>query len=311
MATLATREETSSDPDRERRLGLAYGFAAYGSWGVFPIYLKAVASASVFEILSHRVVWALAMLLVVIGVRGEMRAVGAALRHRRALLVLGASTVLIGINWLVYIFSVTHARMLEASLGYYVNPLVSVLLGVVILGERLEPLVKAAVAVAAAGVLWLTFHLGQLPWISLVLALSFALYGLLRKIAPVGALVGLTVETLLLVPFAGAYLLRTVTSGRAAFLAGSPRMDALLLLAGPLTAIPLLCFAAAARRLPLSTIGFMQYLSPTIQFLLAVAVYAEPFDRARGGAFACIWAAVALFAFHSIRRGAPEPAVDA
>jgi chloramphenicol-sensitive protein RarD len=301
----------AGDPRPERRLGLIYGLAAYGAWGVFPIYLKAVRAVPVVEVLCHRVVWALAVLLVVTGVRRELREVAAALRDRRALLVLSGSTVAIAINWLVYIYSVTHDRMLESSLGYYINPLVTVLLGIVLLGERLTPLMKAAVVSAAAGVAWLAIDLGQLPWISLVLALSFASYGLLRKIAPVGALIGLTVETLLLAPLAAAYLGWAVTQGHSGFLSGGPGMRALLLLAGPVTVVPLLCFAAAARRLPLSTIGFLQYLSPTLQFLLAVAVYGEPFGRGRAGAFACIWVAVALFAFDSIRRHAPEPIVDA
>jgi len=299
------------DPRRERRLGLGYGLAAYGAWGVFPIYLKAVKTVPVVEVLCHRVVWALAVLVVVIAVRGEMRAVTAALRDRRALLVLSASTVLIAVNWLVYIFSVSHSRILESSLGYYINPLVSVLFGIVLLGERLEPLMKAAVVAAAAGVAWMAIDLGQLPWISLVLAFSFGLYGLLRKIAPVGPLIGLTVETILLAPLCSGYLAWSVTHGRSGFLSSGPWIRTLLLLAGPVTAVPLLCFAAAARRLPLSTMGFLQYVSPTLQFLLAVAVYAEPFDRGRAGAFACIWAAVALFAVDSARRRVPEPAVDA
>jgi chloramphenicol-sensitive protein RarD len=299
------------DPRRERRLGLVYGLAAYGAWGVFPIYLKAVKTVPVIEVLCHRVVWALVVLLVVTAVRGEMRAVTAALRDRRALLVLSASTVLIAINWLVYIFSVSHSRILESSLGYYINPLVSVLLGIVLLGERLAPLVKAAVVAAAAGVVWLAVDLGGLPWISLVLGFSFGLYGLLRKIAPVGALIGLTVETLLLAPFCLAYLAWAVAHGHSGFVSGSPGLRTLLVLAGPVTAVPLLCFAGAARRLPLSTMGFLQYVSPTLQFLLAVAVYGEPFSRGRAGAFACIWVAVVLFAFDSVRRRAPEPAVDA
>jgi len=300
-----------SDPGRERRAGLAYGLAAYGAWGVFPIYLKAVRTVPILEVLCHRVVWALAILLVLTGVRGELRAVADALRHRRALLVLSGSTVFIALNWLVYIYSVTHDRILESSLGYYINPLISVLLGVVLLRERLEPLMKAAALLAAAGVVWLAIGLGQLPWISLVLAFSFGLYGLLRKIAPVGALTGLTVETLLLAPLAAGYLVWAEARGRATFLSGRWGIDVLLLLAGPVTAIPLLCFAAAARRLPLSTIGFMQYISPTLQFLLAVTVYGEPFDHARAGAFACIWVAVALFAYDSVRRRAPRPVVDA
>ena len=300
-----------SDPGRERRAGLAYGLAAYGAWGVFPIYLKAVRTVPVLEVLCHRVVWALVILLVLTGVRGELRAVADALRHRRALLVLSGSTMFIALNWLVYIYSVTHDRILESSLGYYINPLISVLLGVVLLRERLEPLMKAAALLAAAGVVWLAIGLGQLPWISLVLAFSFGLYGLLRKIAPVGALIGLTVETLLLAPLAAGYLVWAEARGRATFLSGRWGIDVLLLLAGPVTAIPLLCFAAAARRLPLSTIGFLQYVAPTLQFLLAVTVYAEAFDRARAGAFACIWVAVALFAFDSVRRRTPEPVVDA
>ena len=185
------------DARREHRRGLVYGLAAYGAWGVFPIYLKAVRAVPVLEVLCHRVVWALVVLAVVTAVRGEVGAIADTLRHRRALLVLSGSTVLIAINWLVYIFSVTYSRILESSLGYYINPLVSVLLGIVLLGERLTPLMKAAVVAAAAGVTWLAIDLGQLPWISLVLAFSFGLYGLLRKIAPVGALIGLTVETLL------------------------------------------------------------------------------------------------------------------
>ena len=299
------------DPRRERRLGLAYGLAAYGAWGVFPIYLKAVKTVPVVEVLCHRVVWALAVLAVVTSVRGETRAVFAALRHRRALLVLGGSTVLIAINWLVYIYSVTYARILESSLGYYINPLVSVVFGIVLLGERLTPLMKAAVVTAAAGVTWMAIDLGQLPWISLVLAFSFGLYGLLRKIAPVGPLIGLTVETILLAPLCAGYLVWSIMHDRSGFVSGGPWIRTLLLLAGPITAVPLLCFAAAARRLPLTTMGFLQYVSPTLQFLIAVAVYHEPFSRGRAAAFGCIWLAVALFAFDSVRRRAPEPAVDA
>jgi chloramphenicol-sensitive protein RarD len=296
---------------RDRALGLAYGLAAYGSWGFFPIYLKAVAQAPVVEVLCHRVVWALLLLAVLAWHQGRLGEIAAALRSRRALAVLGGSTALIAVNWLVYIFSVVQNRMLESSLGYYIIPLVNVVLGVWLLRERLAPLVRVSVGLAAAGVLWLAVHLGQPPWISLTLAFSFAFYGLLRKVAPVGALIGLAVETLLLLPFAAGYLAWALATGRAAFLGAGPALDLLLVLAGPATALPLLCFAAAARRLPLSTLGFLQYLSPTLQFLLAVLVYGEPFRRAQVGAFVVIWTALALFAYHSARAHEAEPVVEA
>lgn len=303
-------ENSADQTRREHRSGLAFGFSAYLFWGFFPIYLKAVAQAPVLEVLAHRVVWAFLFLLVLCSFTGQFSSVGTALRNRRAVAVLAGSTLLIAINWGVYIFSVMSGRMLESSLGYYINPLVNVLLGVAILGERLETPVRFATALAALGVLSMAVSLGGLPWISATLALSFGLYGLLRKVAPVGALSGLLIETLLLLPFTGGFLFWLAANGRGAFLNTSRTLDGLLLLSGPATAVPLLCFAAAARRLPLSTLGFLQYLSPTIQFLLAVFVYHEPFDAARLGAFALIWAALGVFAVHTARRGRAEPVVD-
>ena len=263
--------------------------------------------ASVAELLCHRVVWALLMLAALVWHQGQLQEARDVLRSGHALKVLAGSTVLIAINWGVYIFSVLNNRVLESSLGYYINPLVNVLLGVALLRERLQPPVWLAVAIASGGVLWLALQMGRPPWISLMLAFAFALYGLLRKIAPVGALIGLTVETLLLLPLAAGYLVWKIARGESAFLSGRPWLDLLLLLAGPTTAIPLLCFAAAARRLPLSTLGFLQYVSPTLQFLLAVFAYGEAFDRARAGAFACIWTALAIFAYHSARHGIARP----
>lgn len=295
---------------RTSTAGIAYGVAAYGLWGFMPIYLKAVREAPVLEVLSHRIVWALVLLLLLAWRRGELAELRALLRPGRTLAILAASTAAIAVNWLIYIFAVANGRLLEASLGYYINPLVNVLLGVVVLGERLERAVQVAVILASAGVLWLAAGAGRPPWISLALAVSFGLYGLFRKLAPVRPVVGLAAETGLLLPLAGGYLAWSVASGRAAFLAGPPSLDLLLLLAGPVTALPLLCFAAAARRLSLTTLGFLQYLSPTVQFLLAVAAYHEPFDRARAVTFGFIWAALAVFALHSLRRGAPEPVTD-
>ena len=190
------------------------------------------------------------------------------------------------------------------------TPLVSVMLGVFVLGERLERTVQVAVGVAAAGVLWLALRSGHVPWIALTLAVSFGLYGLMRKLAPVGAVAGLTIETGILLAPALSYLAWLEWSGQAAFRAGRPVLDLLLLLAGPVTAIPLLLFSGAARRLPLSTLGFLQYLSPTLQLLIAVMVYGERFDVARMVAFGLIWTALGIFAVHSIRRGAPEPVTD-
>jgi chloramphenicol-sensitive protein RarD len=266
-----------------------------------PVYIKVVRAAPVIEVLCHRITWALVLLLLLSWWQRQLGPVRDALRSRRTLAVLATSTLCIAVNWIVYIWAVFNGRVMEASLGYYINPLVNVLFGVFILGERLERPVKIAVAIAAAGVLWLAVHLGQFPWIPLTLATSFGLYGLMRKLAPLGALAGLTIETALLLPLTGGYLAWAVASGRAAFLAGDPSLDARLLLAGPVTAVPLLCFAAAARRLPLSTLGFLQYLSPTLQFLLAVFAYGESFDRTRAVAFVFIWTAVAVFAAHSAR----------
>jgi len=297
---------------RQHLLGIAYGVAAYGLWGFMPLYIKAVSAAPVLEVLSHRIVWALTFLLALLSWRrGGLRGIGVLLRPGRTLAFLAGSTVAIAANWLLYIFAVVQGRVSEASLGYYILPLVNVLLGVVVLGERLENPVKAAVAIAGAGVLWLTYGVGRPPWIALGLAASFGLYGLMRKLAPVGAVAGLAVETTLLLPLAGGYLAWAVTAGRSAFLAGRPGLDVLLVLAGVVTAVPLLFFAGAARRLPLTSLGILQYLSPTLQFLLAVLVYGEPFDRARTAAFGLIWTALAVFAVHSLRRGTPEPVTDA
>jgi len=294
----------------ERTTGLLYGVAAYGLWGLMPLYIKAVSAAPALEVLAHRVVWAFLLLLLFCAQQGQLGALRGALRHRRTFVAMVASAALIGVNWLVYIWAVMNGRVLESSLGYYVNPLVNVLLGVLVLRERLERPVRVAVAFAAAGVLWMGVQAGHPPWIALTLAAAFGLYGLMRKIAPVGSLVGLTVETALMLPAALGLLAWRVATERAAFLAGRPGLDVLLVLAGPVTAIPLLLFAGAARRLPLTTLGFLQYLSPTLQFLLAVLVYGEPFGRANAVAFALIWTALAIFAAHSARRGQPEPVTD-
>jgi chloramphenicol-sensitive protein RarD len=293
------------------RRGLLYGLAAYGSWGFMPVYIKAVQAAPVLEVLSHRIVWAFLLLLLIAWRRGDLPELRAAVRSPRTLGVLAASTTAIAVNWLVYIWAVTSAHVLDSSLGYFINPLVNVLFGVLLLRERLDRTVRVAFAIAAVGVSWLAIRGGHVPWIALALATSFGSYGLLRKLAPVGALVGLTIETALLTPLAGGYLAWAAATGRAAIFSGSPALDALLLLAGPVTAIPLLFFAGAARRLPLSTLGFLQYLSPTLQFLLAVLAYREPLDGPRLVAFALIWTALAIFAVHTGRASRRPAALRA
>jgi chloramphenicol-sensitive protein RarD len=289
-----------------RELGLLAGAAAYGSWGLFPIYFKALGSVSAPEILAHRVAWAQLFLVFVIQRQGKAGDVWRALRAARSLRILALSAVAIAVNWLVYIYSVVSGRILDSSLGYFINPLVNVLLGVAVLRERLHPVVVLAMSVAAAGVALMTLQAGQLPWIALTLAVSFGCYGMLRKLAPVGALEALAVETLLLLPLAGGYLAWCEARGTLAFLHGGSWRDLLLVMSGPLTAVPLLLFGMAARRLPLSTLGFLQYLSPTLQFLIGVFLYGEPFAASRAVAFVLIWIGLAIFAAHSLGRPAAQ-----
>jgi chloramphenicol-sensitive protein RarD len=293
-----------------RELGLLAGAAAYGSWGLFPIYFKALSSVPAPEILAHRVAWAQLFLVFVIGRQGKAGSMWKALRTGRSVRVLALSALAIAVNWLVYIYSVVSGRILDSSLGYFINPLVNVLLGVLVLRESLAPIVVLAMSIAASGVALMTLQAGQLPWIALTLAVSFGCYGMLRKLAPVGAVEALGVETLLLLPLACGYLAWCQRHGTLAFLHGGSRRDWLLVLSGPLTAIPLLFFGMAARRLPLSTLGFLQYLSPTLQFLLGVFVYGEPFAPRRAIAFVLIWIGLAIFALHSLRRPTPPVMVE-
>jgi chloramphenicol-sensitive protein RarD len=282
-------------PQRSPRSGLAWGLAAYGSWGLFPIYFKAVAAVPALEVLAHRVVWSVVVLAIVLTVQRRWREVAAVIADPRTLAVLGVTSLLIGGNWYLFIWAVTTGHMLQASLGYFINPLVNVFLGVVFLGERMSRTGVAAVATAGLGVGWLTARGGAVPWVALVLAFSFAFYALIRKTARVKPVPGLAVETALLAPVAVIFLAATASSGGLYFGTGSWRLDLLLAAAGLITALPLVWFNMAAQSLPLSTLGFLQYLSPTGQFLLAVLVYGEPLTRDRLVAFACIWAALGIF----------------
>jgi chloramphenicol-sensitive protein RarD len=287
------------------RKGLGLGIAAYGLWGVLPIYFKALRAVPSVDIVAHRIVWSVPILALLLSVAGAWKEAGAALRNRRAMLFLSVTALLIGGNWLLYVYAVNSGHILAGSLGYYLNPLANVLLGRIVLKERLSALQWAAVALAAAGIAALAAGALSQLWISLALCLSFASYGLLRKIAPVDAVAGLAIETTLLAPFAAAWLVWSFSSGQPTF--GNSSNDVMLIaIAGVVTTVPLLLFTAAARRLPYSTLGMLQFLAPTLQFLIAVLLYGEPFTTAHGIAFGAIWAALALYVTAIVRhaRGA-------
>lgn len=295
---------------RNRSIGLALGLAAFLSWGLFPLYFRAVEAVEVLELLAHRIVWSAVFLAPLVIYAKGYGPIRDALRQRRTVLLLTGSTILITLNWLIFIIAIVTERLLEASLGYYLNPLVSVLLGMVFLGERLGRLRWIGIAVAAVGVVNLAAQNDGFPWISLGLALCFGFYGLLRKQMALGARDGLFLETLLLFLPALLYLIWVQIQGQSLFLSGySLRLDLLLLAAGAVTALPLMWFAGAARRLELGTVGVMQYITPSLQFLLAVLAFGEAFTTAHAITFACIWLGVGLFTTGSLLDGRrPAPA---
>ena len=283
------------------RIGLACGLTAYAVWGILPVYFKALAGVSPFLIVAHRIVWSLVALAVLVTVMRSWPAVRTALRDRKALVMLTVSAALIAVNWLLYVYAINSGHILAGSLGYYLNPLANILLGRFFLGESLTRRQWTAVAIAAAGVAVLAAGAMQTLWISLTLCFSFATYGLLRKKVAVDSVSGLTIETMMLVPFALAYLAFEAYAGKAAF--GASDSHALLLLgAGIVSTVPLLLFTEAARRLPYATVGMLQFIAPTVQFLLAVLAYGEAVTTAHAIAFAAIWSAVALYMSAMIGR---------
>lgn len=284
------------------KIGVVYGVAAYLWWGLVPIYFKQVAHVDALEVLAHRVVWSVLLLCVLMRVYGRWGVAAKAIRSSRTMATLVATTILIAINWYIFIWAVANNQILQASLGYFINPLVNVLLGFFILRERLRAWQWVSVALATAGVSYLTIDYGSLPVVALALAGSFGLYGLLRKIVRVDALIGLTVETTLLLPLAIGYLAYLVANGRCTFGTTSRTTDVLLGLCGVVTAVPLLWFTNAARRLRLATLGFLQYIAPTLQFLLAVALYREKFTRVHMVAFGTIWAALAIYSADAVTQ---------
>ncbi len=278
------------------REGLVYGLAAYGLWGLVPLYFCLLVEVSPWEILAHRVLWSALLLAAIVTVMRRWDAVLRCLRTRALLLPLTLSAVLVGVNWLVYIYSVTQQRIMHASLGYYVTPLVSVLIGMVAFRERLRPGQWVALTVAAGAVIWMTMSLGELPWIALTLAISFGVYGAIRKNVPVDGLIGLTVESFVLVPAGAVYFAWAQSAGLLEVTIDRRQLLLLLALSGAVTAAPLLCFGQAARRLPLSILGFLQYIAPTLQLVIAIVILGETAQAP----FALIWVALAIFSVESL-----------
>jgi chloramphenicol-sensitive protein RarD len=291
-----------------------YALLAYTSWGITPVYWKALAAVSPYELLLHRVVWTLLFVAVLLTVARRWSDVQHALRRRRQLAALAGSACLLVGNWGVFIWAVQNGHILATSLGYYLNPLVNVGIGMLVLRERLSPLQLVAVALAAAGVAYLAVASGTLPWISLVLAFSFASYGLIRKTVGVGSLAGLTVEMAWLAPIAAAAIAWREATGVGVLGRGAELgawVPPLVLAAGPITALPLIWFTSAARRLRFATVGLFQYIAPSLTLVLATVVYGEPFTRVHAVAFACIWTALVLYSVESVRTlralTGPEP----
>ena len=281
-------------------LGVIYAGAAFLIWGLAAVYWKELRSVPPLEIIAHRVAWSFLFLLPMIILQREWADFIGILKNPRMVLILFLSAILVGANWLLYVWAVNNDHLLQASLGYYINPLVNVVLGMVFLKERLRPPQVIAVLLATTGVLYLTVQYGQFPWIAISLAMSFGLYGLIRKVAPASSLVGLTVETLLLSLPAIGYLIYLDIQGTGSVFRVSLNLDLLLIGCAPLTAVPLLFFTAGAKRLYLSTLGLMQYIGPSGMFLLAVFYYNEPFSTAQVWTFVMIWTALAVYSTDSV-----------
>jgi chloramphenicol-sensitive protein RarD len=295
------RPERDASAARENRRGLIAGVAAFGTWGLIPVYWKVFTSLSAAEILAHRFVWTTLFLVVLLTWQQRWTEVHDATRSRRALLFCFASGLAISVNWLVFIWAVNVGRVIETSLGYFMTPLVNVLFGATFLRERLTRWQFLSVLLALCGVLNLTFGYGRFPWLALTLCLSFGLYGLLRKQSGVRPIPGLFLETTLLTPIAAGYLVYLERRGGAA-LSGSWTMAGLLVTTGVVTGLPLVWFGHAARHLRLTTLGFLQYLAPSCSFFLGVFLYHEPFTRAHLITFTFIWVALAIFTVEAVWR---------
>ena len=276
--------------------GLVPTAVAFAIWGLFPLYFHALRQVSPIQVIAHRILWSCLFVLAWLIVRGELPTLRATLANRSLVWRLALSATLITVNWLVYVWGVMNGHVVETSLGYFIGPLVNVLLGVVFLSERLTPAQWSAVALAACGVAYLTVTAGRLPWIALTLAFSFATYGLIRKVVKVESLPGLATETLVLAPIAASYLLWCESAGTGVLGHTGPAIDTLLIGTGPITAVTLFLYAYGTRLLPYSTVGVLQYIAPTLQFACGVFVLHEPFELNRAVGFAVIWTALLIYA---------------
>jgi chloramphenicol-sensitive protein RarD len=282
--------------------GVLFAASAFLLWGLFPLYFKTLGALPPLELLAHRVVWSLVFVAIVLAARRQWAWLAALRKQPRVIALFSVSAALLAVNWCIYIWSVHNDRVVDASLGYFINPLVNVLLGLALLKERLRPGQWLAVLTAALGVAWLTWHSGQFPWIAISLALTFGFYGLIRKTGALGPLEGLALESMVLAPVGLVWLLWLSWSGSMVFAVSSPGIQLLTAASGPITAIPLLLFAAGARRIPLSVLGLLQYIGPSMQLVLGVLLYHEPFGQERLIGFAFIWLALAIYSAEGALR---------
>ncbi|PAW08187.1 protein RarD [Vibrio sp. V1B] len=292
---------TPEEQQRSRQ-GVLLAVGAYTMWGIAPIYFKSIAEVSPLEILSHRVFWSFFLLAALLHFGRQWRSVRDIIKNKTKMMYLISTAILVGANWLIFIWAVTSNHMLDASLGYYINPLINVLLGMVFLGERLRKLQWFAVVLAACGVLVQLIVFGSVPVVAIALAMSFGFYGLLRKKVSVEAQTGLFIETLVMLPAASIYLFFIASTPTSNMFENPWQLNTLLIAAGVITTLPLLCFTGAATRLKLSTLGFFQYIGPSLMFLLAVLIYGEPFTSDKAITFAFIWGALVVFSFDGLRN---------
>ena len=292
---------TPEEQQRSRQ-GVLLAIGAYTMWGIAPIYFKSIAEVSPLEILSHRVFWSFFLLAALLHFGRQWRSVRDIIKNKTKMMYLVSTAILVGANWLIFIWAVTSNHMLDASLGYYINPLINVLLGMVFLGERLRKLQWFAVALAACGVLVQLIVFGSVPVVAIALAMSFGFYGLLRKKVSVEAQTGLFIETLVMLPAASIFLFFIASTPTSNMFENPWQLNTLLIAAGVITTLPLLCFTGAATRLKLSTLGFFQYIGPSLMLLLAVLIYGEPFTSDKAITFAFIWGALVVFSFDGLRN---------